>query len=87
MECKEIFARLSEYLDLDLPEGQCEEIRRHIAGCGPCVAFVESLEKSVNLCRGFAASEEPSPLQEEAREQLRAAYEEMLQSRGAGRVE
>jgi anti-sigma factor RsiW len=87
MECKEIFARLSEYLDLDLPEGQCEEIRRHIEGCGPCVAFVESLEKSVELCRGFASTEAAGPLQEEAQQQLRAAYEEMLQSRAAGRVE
>jgi anti-sigma factor RsiW len=87
MECKEIFARLSEYLDLELPEGDCEEIRRHIQGCGPCVTFVESLEKSVELCRGFAASQELGPLPEGAREQLRVAYEEMLQSRGAGRVE
>ena len=37
----------SAYLDAELPPGDCAEIEKHIAGCPPCVEFVESLRKSV----------------------------------------
>ena len=47
-ECKEVFARLSEYLDQELPGDLCERIDRHISGCPPCVEFVDSLKKSVS---------------------------------------
>ena len=36
-DCKEIFARLSEYLDAELPPDACADIEAHIAGCAPCV--------------------------------------------------
>ncbi|MEZ5402757.1 MAG: zf-HC2 domain-containing protein [Bryobacteraceae bacterium] len=73
-ECRDVFARLSEYLDKDLPPDLCERIEAHIEGCAPCVEFVESLRKSTELCRQFLEQEKPGPLPEEMREQFLEAY-------------
>src|SRR5712691_8854042 len=32
-KCKEVFALLSEYLNLELPPDACQEIGTHLAGC------------------------------------------------------
>lgn len=80
--CQEIFAALSEYLDLELPPGDCEQIREHLAGCPPCIEFVASLQKSIELCHGYKPGAGPGPLKEEARAQLEAAWREMLRSQG-----
>jgi anti-sigma factor RsiW len=76
MECKQIFAILSEYLDRELPADLCETIDVHIAGCPPCVEFVKSLEKTVAYCRGAGAGPEgPRPLSAGRLDELRRAYE------------
>lgn len=73
-ECKEIFALLSQYLDLELPPGACEKIQAHIAGCPPCVEFAESLRKTVEVLRKYRPQELPEPVGKQAREQLWEAY-------------
>ena len=52
-QCKEIFALLSDYLNLELPAEACQEIETHLSGCAPCVEFVESLRKTIELCRRY----------------------------------
>ena len=81
--CKEIFALLSDYLNLELPAGTCQEIETHLSGCPPCVEFVESLRKTVELCRRYRPRELPAPLGQSAREELLAAYQKMLAAREA----
>jgi len=51
--CKKIFALLSEYLDRKLPARNCQQIKKHLGGCAPCRAFLESLESTVTLCRRY----------------------------------
>jgi anti-sigma factor RsiW len=46
-ECRELFARLSEYLDGELDPGTCASITAHLGGCSPCEAFLESLRRTV----------------------------------------
>jgi len=79
--CKEVFALLSEYLNLELPPGACQEIETHLAGCPPCIEFAESLRKTVELCRRYRPAEAPEPLGENAREQLLDVYQRMLGAR------
>ena len=74
-ECKEIVSLLSEYLTLELPPGACREIDAHLAGCPPCIEFVESLRKTVELCKRYQPAELPEPLGAEAR-----AERKMLES-------
>ena len=80
-DCNKIFSMLSEYLDRELPPATCEELERHIRDCPPCVEFLESLKKSVRLCREFKADAEPPPVSGAMKESLREAYERMLASR------
>lgn len=85
MDCRELFSLLSEYLDEELPPEACEQIRDHIQGCAPCVEFVNSLKRSIELVHGFQAGEHPAPLPPPARDELKAAYRKMLLARGAAR--
>ena len=77
LSCPQIFAMLSEYLDSELPPDICEKLSGHIEGCTPCVAFVNSLKQSVDLCREFKPDALPSPLADEVRAKLRQAYESL----------
>ena len=79
-ECNDVFARLSEYLDQELPDDLCEQIEKHIAGCAPCVQFGESLKKSVEACRRLSSGADSPPISDSQREQLREAYERMRAS-------
>lgn len=79
--CKEIFALLSDYLNLDLPPDACAEIDSHLAGCAPCIEFAASLRKTVELCRGYRPADLPEPIGAQAREQLVEAYQKMLKAR------
>lgn len=78
MECREIFARLSEYLDGELPPDVCEQMAAHIGDCPPCVEFVESLKKTVGLCKGMKVGVEAAPraLPEDLKARLLAALRE-----------
>jgi anti-sigma factor (TIGR02949 family) len=80
-DCKQIFALLSEYLDAELNPENCEDIKAHLAGCPPCIEFLESLKRTVRLCHNCEPAGAPSPLGPETREQLLAAYRKSLSRR------
>lgn len=80
-KCKEVFALLSDYLNLELPAGACAEIETHLADCPPCVEFAESLRKTVELCREYQPAELPEKLGQQAREQLMDAYRRAMDAR------
>ncbi|HTT64676.1 MAG TPA: zf-HC2 domain-containing protein [Bryobacteraceae bacterium] len=77
-ECKQIFATLSEYLDLELPPEACRELQAHLAECAPCEAFAESLRKTVALCHEYQANEMPDPISQAARARLQEAWQRAL---------
>ena len=74
-DCKQIFATLSQYLDLELPPDACRAMEAHLAGCPPCVEFAQSLRQTVALCREYQAGEMPAPIGEAARARLLQAWE------------
>lgn len=59
--CKRIFAMLSEYLDAELPARNCRELERHLAGCTPCIAYLESLRNTVAACGNYQVPKIPAP--------------------------
>jgi RNA polymerase sigma-70 factor (ECF subfamily) len=83
-KCHDVFALLSEYLDRELTPQTCAEIEAHLAGCPPCIEFLNSLKRTVHLCRDCERGEKPRPLTTEQRDKLVAAYRTFLASnRGA----
>ena len=81
-DCKQVFELLSQYLDRELPPGECADIEKHIADCPPCIDFLDSLKKTMRLCRGYEASEQPGPLEPETRDRLEAAFRAMVARKG-----
>ena len=59
MTCRELFERLSEYVDGELPQEICEEIRHHIVGCEPCESFAKTLKKTADLCHRLPSKSIP----------------------------
>jgi RNA polymerase sigma-70 factor, ECF subfamily len=51
VRCKAMFAELSNYLDEQLDDSLCDELERHLDGCGPCKVFLASLEATIAQCR------------------------------------
>jgi len=61
VRCKKIFALLSAYLDGELPEHGCRELKRHLQGCKPCLAYLESLKATIRACRKCQVGKVPRP--------------------------
>jgi RNA polymerase sigma-70 factor (ECF subfamily) len=59
--CKRIFAALSEYLDGDLRAKSCQELERHLAGCRPCLAYLDTLKTTIEACRSYRVQKAPCP--------------------------
>ena len=49
--CLDILRQLSAYIDDELPEDICAELRRHLGACPNCEVFIASLRDTVKLCR------------------------------------
>ena len=77
-ECRDIFARLSEYIDGELDVDLCSRLEEHMDDCPPCLAFLESLRRTVGLTRQLPDQELP----DELRQQLVEAYQNLAQFRG-----
>jgi RNA polymerase sigma-70 factor (ECF subfamily) len=80
-DCSQIFAALSEYLDRELPPSSCAELEEHLRDCPECIQFVDSLKRSIGLCRQFGAVNTPDPVAPERVAELRAAFDRMLAKR------
>ena len=57
--CLEMFKRLSEYLDNELDDITCEEIETHVKECVPCFSCMQTLKRTVDLCK--QAPDQPIP--------------------------
>jgi mycothiol system anti-sigma-R factor len=72
-ECRALFERLSEYLDGELDGSACAHIEEHLGDCAPCVAFLESLRRTVRWIERTDAPALPPELRQRLAEALRAA--------------
>lgn len=80
--CMEVFARLSEFIDGELPEMDCAEMEAHIADCPPCIDFLNSLKKCQAVSKDFHSTEKCPPVPPEVEQKLRAAWTAALNRRG-----
>lgn len=59
VECRELFASLSEYLDARVEPRTCEQMRAHIERCPACIAFLKDLRAAIDRCRAFQVTCDP----------------------------
>ncbi len=76
--CKAMFAELSNYLDEQLDDSLCEELERHLNGCEPCQAFLDSLKATIEQCRRSPAEPPDREKATELRKKVLADYERMI---------
>jgi anti-sigma factor RsiW len=57
--CLQMFKRLSEYLDDELDELICKELEHHVQQCISCFVCLQTLKRTVDLCR--QAENQPVP--------------------------
>jgi anti-sigma factor (TIGR02949 family) len=54
-DCSEVLDHLYEYLDREMPDGDCEKMQEHIDECSPCLekyGLEQSVKKLVKRCCG-----------------------------------
>lgn len=59
-ECRELFARLSDYLDQRVDAQTSSEMQAHIEACPACVAFLRELRLAIERCRAMKAQCDPA---------------------------
>ena len=69
--CTTVFRHICENLDADLNSPQCRTIKAHIAGCPNCVAYLDSLKKTVTLYRLYPVPHAPSAVRKELMARIR----------------
>ncbi len=73
--CKDYIGELNDFLDGDLDEDLCEEIKRHIGECKNCRIMVDSLKMTVKLCREGKPEDLPTALNEKLNNLLKAKWD------------
>ncbi len=58
--CTTVFRHICENLDADLNSPQCRAIKAHIDDCPNCVAYLDSLKKTVSLYRVYPVPNTPA---------------------------
>jgi anti-sigma factor RsiW len=82
--CLRRLARLSAYLDRDLPQAVRDRIRSHMDRCGDCRVVLRTLKKTIELCRRTSA---PAPPRAVSQRVLAALRRELASCRDASRAE
>ena len=49
IQCPDVLQHICEELDTRLTSAQCREIKRHLAKCPNCTAYLDSLKKTISL--------------------------------------
>lgn len=78
--CRDLAARLSEYLDHEIDPDACGAIEGHLDDCPPCRDFLESLRRTVGLVREVAPPLESIP--DDVKKRIVEAYRRVRSERG-----
>jgi mycothiol system anti-sigma-R factor len=58
--CNEVLARVYTYIDGELADSGCSEVKQHLDECGPCLREY-GLEESVKKLVGKSCGKDPVP--------------------------
>lgn len=65
VRCPDVLDHICEELDARLTTAQCRELRRHLAQCPNCTAYLDSLKKTVRLYSSSPSKHAPSRLRKQ----------------------
>ena len=67
LTCREAIGLLADYLESALSEQEIRELEKHLAGCGPCQAYLNTYRRT----RDLTCKAERVVMPEEMRDRLR----------------
>jgi len=79
--CKAMFAELSNYLDEQIDDSLCNELEKHLDGCGPCQAFLASLQSTIEDCRRLPVAVPDRVKSAKLRSDVMSRYERAMAKR------
>lgn len=59
LDCPEVRAAASDFIDGDLSDRDSAGISSHLEWCGPCLRFINTLRATVSMLRSMPRSEPP----------------------------
>jgi mycothiol system anti-sigma-R factor len=79
-DCSEVLERVVFFIDNELDDADCEQIRRHLDECGPCLDKFD-LERTVKALVGRSCAERaPESLRDKVLLQIRQVQVEIIGS-------
>jgi RNA polymerase sigma-70 factor (ECF subfamily) len=77
-DCRKYFERISEYLNGELDDEICREIETHLKECPECRECLDSLKKTIQLCKEAGKEAIPPDIRERLRSNLRELLDRNL---------
>ncbi len=74
--CRELFAKLSEYMDRELDRATAEEVRYHLGQCPPCQTCLATLKRTVTLCGTLDRSAVPASFSQRLKAMVNTALQD-----------
>ena len=71
LDCDEVRAASSDFIDGELSSRESSRIRAHLERCGLCTAFVETLRATIDMLRSTGATGAPVGFRERVQERIR----------------
>ncbi len=78
LTCREVIGLLADYLESALSEEEIRELEEHLAGCGPCQAYLNTYRRTKDL----TGKAERVAMPEEMKDRLRTFLLRALSSDG-----
>ena len=69
--CKDSIQLLLDFLDGEMSPELARELEEHLAGCPPCVEFLQTYRQTPGICRKALAAKMPEELSAKLTEFLR----------------
>ena len=70
MTCREVIALLADYLEFALSPDRVAELERHLAGCEPCQAYLNTYRRTQTLTAETERADMPAEMKDRLRQFL-----------------
>lgn len=71
MNCRKILAKLSDYIDREADSQETKKMNSHFASCPMCMAFLNTLKKTIDIFKRKGHDEIPDDLSRSMRERIK----------------
>jgi predicted anti-sigma-YlaC factor YlaD len=71
IQCKEALKHICDKLDVGLNSPRCKTIKKHIRECPDCIAYLDSIKRTIRLYRAYPIPTIPKRVQKKLFDSLK----------------